>query len=182
KNLWVSPNTLRNTLNMYINKEITAAKKGEKAHIIIKVNALSDHRLIEKIREAVEVGVQVDMIVRSIFCAKVTSSMPHFRVISIVDEYLEDALVLYLYNGGAENTFLSSADWMVRNLDHRLEAAVEIKSPKIKKELKKILDIQLLDNVKARVLDSELSNKYVQNTKEKCQAQIAIHQFLKRNK
>ncbi len=182
KNLWVSPNTLRNTLNMYINKEITAAKKGEKAHIIIKVNALSDHRLIEKIREAVEVGVQVDMIVRSIFCAKVPSSMPHFRAISIVDEYLEHARVFYFYNGGAENTFLSSADWMVRNLDHRLEAAVEIKSPKIKKELKKILDIQLLDNVKARVLDSELSNKYVQNTKEKCQAQIAIHQFLKRNK
>lgn len=181
-NLLVSPHHLRIPLLHFIDREIAAVKSGKKAHIIIKANALSDHHLIEKIYEAINAGVQVDMIIRSIYCAQVPSSATNYRAISIVDEYLEHARVFYFYNNGEENTFLSSADWMVRNLDHRLEAVVEVKNQKIKKELRKILEIQLKDNVKARILNNRLSNQYVKKSKEKFQSQIEIHRFLKKKK
>ena len=85
------------------------------------------------------------------------------KAISIVDEYLEHARVMIFNHDGKEKYFISSADWMVRNLDHRIEAACPIFDKKIQQELKDILDIQLNDNVKARILDNELSNKYVQS-------------------
>lgn len=179
-NLLVSPHNLRAPLLHFIDREIAAAKSGKKSHIIIKVNALSDHQLIDKLYEAIDAGVQIDMIVRSIYCAKIPSFATNYRAISIVDEYLEHARVFYFYNNGEENTFLSSADWMVRNLDHRLEATVEIKNKKIKKELRKILELQLKDNVKARILNTQLNNKYVKKSGEKFQSQIEIHRFLKK--
>jgi len=101
------------------------------------------------------------------------------NAISIVDEYLEHARVLIFHHDGKEKTFISSADWMVRNLDHRVEAAVPVLDKHIQQELKDILDIQLNDNVKARILNNDLDNEYVnpRNTK-KVRSQIEIYNYL----
>jgi polyphosphate kinase len=99
--------------------------------------------------------------------------------ISIIDEYLEHARVFIFHNGGKEKVYISSADWMVRNLDHRVEATCPVLDPRIKKELKDILDIQLSDNVKARWLDNELSNHYKRDhAQKKVRAQIEIYNYL----
>jgi len=102
------------------------------------------------------------------------------NAISIVDEYLEHARVMYFYNAGRALLFISSADWMTRNLDHRIEAAVKITSKKIKEDLKEMLQIQLKDNVKARILNNSLSNHYVENKEAPCRSQIEIYNYLKK--
>ncbi|MNR24711.1 Polyphosphate kinase [compost metagenome] len=87
---------------------------------------------------------------------------------------------MYFYSAGKEVTYISSADWMTRNLDHRIEAAVKINSKKIRDEIKDMLQIQLRDNVKARILNNELNNRYVVNDKEPCRSQIEIYKYLRR--
>ena len=99
--------------------------------------------------------------------------------ISIVDEYLEHSRIWLFHNGGHEEIYISSADWMVRNLDYRIEVAVPIRDKAIKDELKHILKIKLSDNVKARWLDSELSNQYVSSAGKKIRSQLAIYHYLK---
>ena len=101
------------------------------------------------------------------------------KAISIIDEYLEHARVFIFHNGGNEKTYISSADWMVRNLDHRVEATCPILDENIAQELKEILDIQLSDNVKARWLDNELLNKYKRDhLEQKVRSQIEIYNYL----
>jgi polyphosphate kinase len=101
------------------------------------------------------------------------------QAISIVDEYLEHARVIIFHNGGDEKTYISSADWMVRNIDHRIEAACPIFEKNIREELKHIIQIQLSDNIKARKLDNELSNQYInpRNTK-KIRSQVETYNYL----
>jgi polyphosphate kinase len=101
------------------------------------------------------------------------------KAISIVDEYLEHARIMIFHHDGKEKVFISSADWMVRNIDHRVEVACPIFDKQIQQELKDILDIQLSDNVKARILDNDLSNEYVnpRNTK-KIRSQIETYNYL----
>ena len=103
------------------------------------------------------------------------------QAISIVDEYLEHARIMVFCNGGKERTFISSADWMVRNIDHRVEVACPIFEKPIQQELKDILQIQLKDNIKARILDNELANQYVnpRNTK-KIRSQVETYNYLYR--
>jgi polyphosphate kinase len=101
------------------------------------------------------------------------------RAISIVDEYLEHARVFIFHNNGHERVYISSADGMVRNLDHRVEATSPVFDDDIKKVLKTILEIQLTDNVKARILDNQLSNRYVRNnTQRKIRSQVEIYNYL----
>ena len=101
------------------------------------------------------------------------------KAISIVDEYLEHARVFVFHNLGDEKLFISSADWMVRNLDHRIEVTCPILDENIKKVVKTVLQIQLADNVKARLLDNELSNKYIRNTgHKKIRSQVEIYNYL----
>ncbi len=100
------------------------------------------------------------------------------KAISIIDEYLEHARVFIFHNGGKEKTYISSADWMVRNLDHRVEATCPVLDEGIIQELKEILDIQLSDNVKARWLDNGLQNNYVRDHEEKVRSQIEIYNHL----
>lgn len=161
--LLVSPVTMRTTLTALVDREIKAAKQQKPASIILKLNSISDHELIEKLYEAASAGVDIKMIIRGIFCVMADLKKNHERIqaISIVDEYLEHARVMIFHNGGRKQVYISSADWMIRNLDHRIEAAVQIKDKAIAQELEDILAIQLKDNVKARILDSELSNNYV---------------------
>lgn len=179
KNLLVCPQYMREKIEWQIDKEIEEAKAGRKAEMIIKVNSLSDKGLIKKLYEAAEAGVEIKMIVRGIFCAVEQKSFKKkIHAISIVDEYLEHARVMYFYNKGSEDIYISSADWMTRNLDYRVEAAVKIINKNLKKELKDLLEIQLKGNVKARLLDEDLSNKYVKNDRKPFRSQIETYIYL----
>lgn len=161
--LLVSPVTMRTTLTALIDREIKAARQKKPASILLKLNSISDHELIEKLYEAAGAGVDIKMIIRGIFCVltDLNKNHEHIQAISIVDEYLEHARVMVFQGGGKKRVYISSADWMIRNLDHRIEAAVQIKDEAIAQELEAILAIQLCDNVKSRILDRELSNNYV---------------------
>lgn len=183
KTLLVSPNGMRKQLMQLISREIKAARAKKPAYIILKLNSLSDEKLISKLYEAAKAGVEIRMVVRGIFC--MLTENKKFKIpiqaISIVDEYLEHARVMIFHNGGKEKTFISSADWMVRNIDHRVEVSCPIFEKNIQQELKDILQIQLKDNIKARILDNELSNQYVnpRNTK-KIRSQVETYNYLYR--
>ncbi|KPH12908.1 polyphosphate kinase 1 [Chryseobacterium sp. ERMR1:04] len=180
KNLLVCPQFMREKIVHHIDKEIEEAKAGRKTEIIIKANSVSDRALILKLYDAAKAGVIIKMIVRGIYCPiNQKDFQEKIKGISIVDEYLEHARVMYFYNKGAEDMYISSADWMTRNLDHRIEASAKITDKSLKKELKDILDIQLRDNVKARILDKKLSNEYISNDKEDCRSQIETYKYLK---
>jgi polyphosphate kinase len=175
------PTGLRKELDRMINREIRYARNNEPAAITLKMNSLSDEDLIMQLSEAAKAGVKIRMIVRGIYC--MYTENPKFKEpvksISIIDEYLEHARVFIFHNGGDEKVYISSADWMVRNLDHRVEATCPIFDADIKKVLKNILDIQMSDNVKARILDNELSNKYVRaEGGKKIRSQIEIYNYL----
>ncbi len=181
KNLLVCPTNMRTTFLSLIDKEIAEARAGNKARIIIKINSLSDKILIRQLYEAAAKGVKIELIVRGIYCAvnQKKFKVP-FHAISIVDEYLEHARAVYFYAGGKELVYISSADWMPRNLDFRVEAAVQITNKKIKQELIEMLEIQLKDNVKARILNNKLDNTYVHNDKSPYRSQVELYQYLRK--
>jgi len=184
KTLPVSPINMRRYFLALINKEIKAAKAKKPASITIKLNSLVDAALIMKLYEAAQAGVEVKMVIRGICCAytEQKSFKNHMKAISIIDEYLEHARVFIFHNAGKPKVFISSADWMVRNIDHRVETACPIYDAEIQKELIDILDIQLAESVKGRILDNEQSNAYVhQPGKTPVRSQVAIYQYL-RNK
>lgn len=185
KTLLVCPGSMRRQIQDLINAEIKNAKAKKTARIICKVNSLSDEELINNLYKAAAAGVEVNLIVRGIYCAmfeKVDYKKEPYAI-SIVDEYLEHARVFAFFNDGDEQVYISSADWMVRNLDHRIEAACPVRDPYIKKELLDILEIQLKDNVKARLLDSQLSNTYVSSQgQKKIKSQVEIYNYLAEKK
>ena len=181
KNLLISPINMRNTIIQLINNEIKFAKQGFAAQITIKLNSLSDHILLDHLYKAVKAGVKVNLIIRGILTLKKSAekSKNNINAISIVDQYLEHARVMIFHNNGKEKVFISSADWMVRNLDHRIEVAVPILDLKIKKELIDIINIQLKDNNKARILDTELTNNYVPSIGRKIvKSQVETYHYL----
>lgn len=182
KTLMVAPTNIRQQLTHLIDKEIKQAKSKKKAAITLKLNSLSDEKLILKLYEAAQAGVKLNLIIRGIYSAKFEGAKAKNNVyaISIVDQFLEHARLYSFRNGGKEKMYISSADWMVRNLDHRIEAAVPIIDPEIKKELNDIINIQLSDNVKARILDDELSNEYVPAAPgdKRIRSQIEIYKYL----
>ena len=163
-----------------IDEEISQARKKKPAAITLKMNSLSDEDMIQKLYEAALAGVQLKLIIRGIFCMR--SEHKKFekpiRAVSIVDEYLEHARVWVFHNRGKEKVYLSSADWMMRNLEHRVEATCPIWNEELKQELKDILNIQLQDNIKGRWLDNELSNEYVRTTKKKIRSQVETYNYL----
>jgi len=171
---------MRKQLMQLITKEITYAKAGKPAAITLKLNSLSDELLINKLYDAATAGVKIDLVIRGIFCMLTENKkFKEVYAISIVDEYLEHARVMIFNNGGKEKVFISSADWMVRNIDHRIEAACPVFEKSIQQELKDIVQIQLSDNIKARILDNDLSNQYVnpRNTK-KIRSQLETYNYL----
>ena len=180
QNLLISPLFMRKQITTLIDHEIKNAKNGKLAGILLKLNSLSDEALINKLYEAAESGVEIRMIIRGICCMLTENKRfkTAVQAISIVDEYLEHARVMIFHNDGKQKVLISSADLMVRNLDHRVEAAVYIKDPAICNELKDILLIQLKDNVKARWLDNELSNTYVKIPGKKVRSQIETYNYL----
>jgi len=181
KTLLVCPHIMRGQLMQLINAEIKHAKAKKKASIILKVNSLSDPQMINKLYEAANAGVELRFVIRGICCAKLNNKKWHKHVsaISIVDEYLEHSRIMVFHHGGKERIFISSADWMLRNLDHRVEATIPVKNRALCEELKDILKIQLQDDVKARTLDNALLNNYVPSGgKKRTRAQIEIYNYL----
>jgi polyphosphate kinase len=153
---------LRPKLEELINYEIKKAKKGKEAHMIIKLNSLQDERMIKKLYEASQAGVKIDLIVRGI-CSLVPGIpglSENISAISIVDRFLEHARVYYFYHGGDKRIYLSSADWMVRNLSYRIETAFPIYDEKLREEIMDVINIQLNDNVKARLINKDHTNTY----------------------
>lgn len=175
-----SPMFVKKEMMRLIDEEINQARKKKPAAITLKMNSLSDEEMIMKLYEAARAGVQIKLIIRGIFC--MLSENKKFekpvRAISIVDEYLEHARVWVFHNRGKEKVYISSADWMVRNLEHRVEATCPVWHEELKQELKDILNIQLEDNVKARWLDNDLNNEYVQTTKKKIRSQVETYNYL----
>jgi polyphosphate kinase len=159
-----SPLFARKEVVRMIHTEVKNAGRGLPASICAKMNSLSDEVIIAELYEAAKAGVEIKLIVRGIFCLLSESEKfaKPLKALSIVDEYLEHARVWVFHNNGKEKIFISSADWMVRNLDRRVEATCPVFDPQIQQELKDIVNIQLHDNVKARVLDKGLNNYYVQ--------------------
>ncbi len=179
--LLVSPVNMRKQLTSLIDREITAVEQGKHGAITLKLNSLSDEKLILKLDEAAKKGVKIKMVIRGICCMYTQNKKFKKKVnaISIVDEYLEHARVLIFHHGGKERVYISSADWMVRNVDHRVEAGCPILDKDIQHELKDIINIQLSDNVKARVLNNELDNQYVNsNNTHNVRSQIETYNYL----
>lgn len=164
-----------------IEREITHVKEGRKGRIILKMNGLHDQSMIDALYNASENGVEIDLIVRGICC--LIPNQPYSRNIKItriVDMFLEHSRVWYFYNNGQEDLYLTSADWMRRNLTRRIETAFPVLDKSIKQEIINILNIQLKDNVKACLIDEELHNNFKHDINPvKIRAQVAIYEYLK---
>ncbi len=161
KHLLVAQFNLVPSLKQLIHREIKHAKQGQKARIILKMNGLQDQSMINELYAASEAGVEIDLIIRGICC--LVPNQPYSKNISItrlVDSYLEHARVWYFYNNGKEDLFLTSADWMKRNLYRRIETAFPVFNQTIKKKIIEILDIQLKDNLKGCSIDEQLNNVF----------------------
>ena len=166
-----------------ITKEVDNAKHGKEAGMILKLNGLIDYEMIMRLYEASQAGVKIKLIIRGVcsLIPGIKGLSDNIEAISIIDKYLEHSRVYAFANGGDWKYFISSADWMTRNLDQRVEVACPILDPAIQKELRDILDIQFKDNVKARILNGEQHNKYKRNkSRTKVRAQEEIYNYLKR--
>jgi polyphosphate kinase len=152
--LIVAPIGLRDGMIQRIQREVDHARAGRPARLIVKLNHLVDQRLIEELYAANQASVQIDLIVRGICCLRpgVPGLSERIRVTSIIDRFLEHARIFYFHNDGSPEYFLSSADWMERNLDRRVEMAFPILDPQLQAQLHEFLEVQLADNVKARFL------------------------------
>jgi len=180
EHLLVAPFTLRERLEELIDREIGRAKKGEPAAVIAKMNGLEDRRMITKLYEAGEAGVKISLIVRGICCLVpgVRGVSRNIEVVSIVDRFLEHPRVYMFHNGGEELVYLSSADWMKRNLSHRIEVAFPVYDAAIRKTIRSIIDLQLADTVKARTVNKAQDNRYRKGSPE-VRSQYAIRELLK---
>ncbi len=164
-----------------IHREIEHVKLGRKGRIVLKMNGLHDQNMINELYHASENGVEIDLIVRGICC--LVPGQPYsanIRITRIVDMFLEHSRIWYFYNDGKEDVYLTSADWMRRNLNRRIETAFPILVPEIKQEVIDILNIQMRDNVKACLIDEQLHNNFKHNEEPvKVRSQLAIYEYLK---
>ena len=183
KHLLISPFTTRRIFEKLIHNEIEAAQAGKKAQITAKMNSLEDPDMIQLLYKASQAGVKIRMIVRGFTCLipGVEGLSENIYMTSIVDRYLEHGRIYLFHNGGDEQMYIGSADWMTRNLDRRIEVLTPIYDPDLFAELKDILVLQLADNVKARIQDAEETNAYVkQKTGDKrIRSQYEIYDYLK---
>lgn len=180
--LMVSPRNSRTQIYRLIDNEIANAKLGKKAALTIKVNNLVDKGIVNKLYGASTSGVKINMIIRGM-CSLVPGIegiSDNIRIISIVDRFLEHPRVVITHNDGDPQVYISSADWMTRNIDHRIEVAVPVRDPRLKQRIIDITNIHFTDTVKARFIDKEMSNAYVpRGNRKKVRSQIAIYDYLK---
>ncbi|WP_270506016.1 RNA degradosome polyphosphate kinase [Eubacterium limosum] len=154
KKLEVAPTTMREAFNRHIDREIENVKLGVRGRIIAKMNSLIDDQIVEKLYEASQAGVEIHLIVRGMcsLIPGIRGVSENITVHSIVGTFLEHSRIYYFYNQGKEDIYLSSADWMQRNLNRRIETLFPVEDPDLKAELKHILDITLRDTIKTRVM------------------------------
>lgn len=183
KHLVVAPFSMRSYFIKLINNEIKNAKKGKDAWIILKLNSLVDEKSVRKLYEASQAGVRIQLIIRGIcvLIPGVPGLSEHIEAVSIVDRFLEHSRIFVFGNAGDSKIFISSADWMVRNFDHRIETACPVYDPHIKEELMNILKIQWQDNSKSRFLGEENMNEYKERkeSEEKIQSQTKTYLYFK---
>ena len=180
--LLVSPQNTRQRFYEFIEREINNAKAGKPSGIYLKLNAITDKEMIDQLYRASCAGVNIRMIVRGtcVLVPQIPNLSENIYVTSIVDQYLEHARVYIFENDGKKDTYISSADWMPRNLDNRIEVGVKIFDPVLKSTIHDIFNLQCNDNVKARIIDKDNMNNYVQRgNKKKIRAQHAIYDYLK---
>jgi polyphosphate kinase len=181
KHLLVAPFFMRNKLLKHIQDEIKNAKAKKPALIQLKLNSLTDEELIKKLYAASNAGVKVQLIIRGI-CSLVPGikdMSENIEAISLVDQYLEHARSMVFHNNGNELVYISSADWMVRNLDYRTEVACPIYNQSLKNEIKKIFQIQWEGSTKVRILNEKQDNPYRQSPDGiKRRAQLEIYKYL----
>lgn len=160
KKILVAPFSLRQTFEQLIDQEIKNAEAGLPAYMILKMNSLENRHMIDKLYAASQAGVKIQLIIRGICCLVpgVEGLSENISIISIVDRFLEHARVYIFGNKGDELMYVASADWMTRNLYKRVEVAFPIDDPALYKELRAIVDIQLADNSKARIINEAQDN------------------------
>jgi polyphosphate kinase len=184
KHLLISPLYMRRKLIKLIDNEIKNAKAGKDAYILLKINNLVDTSMVKKLYEANNAGVKIKLLVRGICCIRpgVPGLSENISATSIVDKFLEHSRIFVFCNNNDELYFISSADWMTRNLDHRVEVTCPVFDEKIKKELRKLLEIQFSDNVKARILNDIQDNQYLKNDAPKVHSQMVLYNYYKNKK
>ena len=162
KNLLVSPNEMKKKFLALINDEIKNKKAGKPAYIKIKINHVTDPIMVEKLYEASRAGVDIDLLVRG-NCSLVTGVegvSDHIHIRGIIDRYLEHSRIFIFAAGGDEKVFIGSADWMPRNLDHRIEVVTPVYDPAIKGEMKRIVEYGLRDTLQGRIVDGKGENQF----------------------
>lgn len=182
KHLIVSPIDSRDHIYSLIDREIKNADDGLPASITVKINNLVDQGVIEKLYEAGRAGVKIKMIIRGMcsLVPGVSGVSENISVISIVDRFLEHPRVAVFYNNGDEQIYISSADWMTRNIDRRIEVGCPIYDPELKQRIKEILNIQFKDTTKARIIDKNQKNEYKpRGNRKKIRSQVEIYDYLK---
>jgi polyphosphate kinase len=178
--LVLSPFFLRNKMSLLIDNEIKNAKAGKKAHIYLKLNNITDSEIINQLYEASQAGVTIRMIVRGMFSlvTGIKNISENIKAVGIVDRFLEHTRFMIFCNGGNEECYISSADLMTRNIEHRIEVTCPVFDKNIRNELKEIFEIQWSDNVKARKLDPALSNRFVKPGKKPVRSQTEVYNFV----
>ena len=181
--LLVSPINSRRQLYRLIDNELANAKAGQPSGITLKINNLVDRDLINRLYAAGQAGVPIQMIIRGMCALRpgVPGLSDNIRVISIIDRFLEHPRVMVFHNKGNPQLFISSADWMNRNMDGRIEVGTPIYDDRLKQRILDILELQLSDTCKARVIDADQKNEYVKRgNRRKIRSQVAIYDYLKR--
>ena len=179
KHLIVSPHYTKKILKQLIEEEIKNAKAGKEAYIKLKMNNITSYKMIDKLYEASRAGVKIQMIVRGICCLVpgIEGMSENIEVISIVDKFLEHPRLFIFGNNGNAKVYISSADWMTRNISFRVEVGCPIYDETIKQELIDTFEISWADNVKARVIDQAQDNHYRTHTLPAQRSQVALYEY-----
>ncbi|WP_034259468.1 polyphosphate kinase 1 [Altibacter lentus] len=183
KRLLVSPFTTRSKFTELVNNEIEFSNAGKDSYIMLKMNSLEDKGMIKLLYRASIAGVKIKLLIRGI-CSLVPGikgQSENIEVISIVDRFLEHGRVYVFGNNGEEKMYIGSADWMTRNLNHRIEVVTPIYEASHQKTIKDLLEIEWNDNVKARIIDAEQKNCYVPHVKPAIQSQLATYDYFKKS-
>ena len=183
KHLIVSPHYTKKILKQLIEEEIKNAKAGKEAYIKLKMNNITSYKMIDKLYEASRAGVKIQMIVRGICCLVpgIEGMSENIEVISIVDKFLEHPRLFIFGNNGNSKVYISSADWMTRNISFRVEVGCPIYDETIKQELIDTFEISWADNVKARVIDQAQDNHYRSHTLPAQRSQVALYEYYLQN-
>ncbi|MEY4926570.1 MAG: polyphosphate kinase 1, partial [Bacteroidota bacterium] len=180
RKLLVGQANLQSTLHKFIDAEIARAERGEDAYILLKVNSIEDQSFIQHLYKASQAGVKIDLIVRGICAVKagVKGLSETINIISVIDRFLEHHRVYWFGNGAKPLLYLASADWMTRNLQHRIETAFPIENDNLRTIIFHLINLQLRDNCKARILTPSFKNQYRTDDELLLRSQLETYKYL----